>query len=312
MNTTLLRYMVEFAIQGTSQKAADSLGVSRSSITRGIRKLEDELGTQLFVNTPDGAVPTYAGDLCLRYARQILKIDSNLRFDLANDGLQSGTIHIGMGINRSQRVLPFVLPSFHKAYPNIQVQLHEAFASELEAELTSLQLDFAILQYPLSSPELDFKPLLAEKFVLVAPKGDIFAKQFSYFRDKTPFVTLEKFRGKPFVLPNTGRRSRIICDEVFQRAGIMPEVVFETKSSLNSAMLAYNGLGYTLVPESYTIVGCEEQIEYFYLEPDLEAQWMVGIATRSGDTLSHAAELLKTEIVKIMEEISHSELIKNC
>ena len=72
MNTSLLRYAVTYAACGSAQKAAERLGVSRSSVTRNIKRLEEELGAPLFIAAPNGVVPTYTGDICLRYAREIL------------------------------------------------------------------------------------------------------------------------------------------------------------------------------------------------------------------------------------------------
>ena len=81
MNTALLRYAVEYAACGSAQKTAARLGVNRSSVTRNIKRLEEELGAQLFITTGDGPVPTNFGEICLRYAREILKEEENLRFD---------------------------------------------------------------------------------------------------------------------------------------------------------------------------------------------------------------------------------------
>ena len=43
MNTEQLKYFMEFAFYGTAEKTAAQLGVSRSSVSRNIKKLEEEL-----------------------------------------------------------------------------------------------------------------------------------------------------------------------------------------------------------------------------------------------------------------------------
>ena len=48
MNTEQLKYFMEFAFYGTAEKTAAQLGVSRSSVSRNIKKLEEELGSKLF------------------------------------------------------------------------------------------------------------------------------------------------------------------------------------------------------------------------------------------------------------------------
>ena len=83
MNKEQLKYFMEFAFYGTAEKTAAQLGVSRSSVSRNIKKLEEELGSKLFTAGVQGIVLTREGDLCLKYARKILKIEDDLRFDVA-------------------------------------------------------------------------------------------------------------------------------------------------------------------------------------------------------------------------------------
>ena len=66
MNTEQLKYFMEFAFYGTAEKTAAQLGVSRSSVSRNIKKLEEELGSKLFTAGVQGIVLTREGDLCLK------------------------------------------------------------------------------------------------------------------------------------------------------------------------------------------------------------------------------------------------------
>lgn len=298
MNTTLLRYAVEYAACGSSQKTAERLGVNRSSVTRNIKRLEEELGTQLFLVTADGAVPTYSGDICLRYAREILKVEEDLRFDVVGEGVYNGTINIGMGASRAQQILPRVLPEFHRRYPNISVQLHEMSTAEISVGLLDRRLDFAVVGNPFSGQGFSFEPLLTERLVLVAPKGDAFAASCCQVRQGKPYIPLENFRDKPFILGYPDQKSRRVCDRIFQKLGFEPRVVFQTRNNRTAAMLAYNGLAYALVLESCT-QSEPENIDCYYLDPALDAGWAIGIAALGQDSMSHAAAQLK----KLMSDI---------
>ena len=292
MNTTLLRYAVEFAACGSAQKAAERMGVNRSSITRNIKRLEEELGAQLFITTGDGPVPTSSGDIFLRCAREILKEEEDLRFDFAGDGVYSGTIDIGMGVSRSQQVLPAVLPEFHRRYPNISIQLHEMSTSDLSLWLLNRRLDFAVVCRPALGRGIVFEPMMTERLVLVAPRGDVFADLYSYEREGRRYIGLDRFRDKRFILGYPNQKSRSVCDRVFRRAGYEPQVVFQTRNNYTAAMLAYNGLAYALVPESCTRTE-QGLIEHYQMDPELEAHWTIGIATLGENSLSHAAGQLK-------------------
>lgn len=306
MNTTLLRYAVEYAACGSAQKTAARLGVNRSSVTRNIKRLEEELGAQLFITTGDGPVPTNFGEICLRYAREILKEEENLRFDFAGDGVYSGSIDIGMGSNRSQQVLPFVLPEFHRRYPNISVQLHEISTADLSIGLLSQRLDFAVISQPALSRGIVFEPMMTERLVLVAPREDAFARLYCYQKDGRRYVHLEKFRDRRFILGFPGQKSRAVCDQVFRRAGYEPQVIFQTRNNYTAAMLAYDGLAYALVPESCTRTE-QGPIEHYQMDPELEASWAIGIATLRGKSLSHAAEQLKQLMLKALDDRAESK-----
>lgn len=303
MNTMLLQYAVEYAACGSSQKTAERLGVSRSAVTRNIKRLEEELGTQLFLVTADGAVPTHSGDICLRYAREILNVEEDLRFDLAGEGVYSGTINIGMGASRAQQILPKVLPEFHRRYPNISVQLHEMSTAEISIGLLDRRLDFAVVGHPFVDQGFSFEPLMTERLVLVAPKDDEFAAVCCCTQGCWSYVDLEHFKDKSFILGYPDQKSRRISDRIFQKLGIEPRIVFQTRNNRTAAMLAYNGLGYALVLESCT-QSEPEPIQYYYLDTAFDAEWDIGIATLGQDSLHHAAAQLKKMMSDILADRS--------
>jgi len=299
MNTTLLRYAVEYAACGSSQKAAERLGVNRSSVTRNIKRLEEELDTQLFLVTADGAVPTCAGDICLRYAREILKVEEDLRFDIADEEVYKGTIDIGMGAGRAQQILPKVLPEFHRRYPNISVQLHEKSTADISIGLLDHRLDFAVAGHPFDSPGFSFEPLLTEHLVLVTPKDDEYAASCCRMRQGKPFVQLEKFQDKPFILGYPDQKSRRVCDSIFRKLGFGPRVVFQTRNDRMATMLAYNGLAYALVLESCTRSE-PGNIDYYYLDTEVDTGWTIGIVSLGQDSMSHAALQFKKMMMDIL------------
>ena len=298
MNTSLLRYAVTYAACGSAQKAAERLGVSRSSVTRNIKRLEEELGAPLFIAAPDGVVPTYTGDICLRYAREILNVEEDLSFDLAEDGVYQGSVSIGMGANRAQRVLPVVLPEFHRRYPGISVQLYELSTADISIGLMNQRLDFAVVGQSHTTSGISFEPLMTERLVLVAPKEDSFARDHSYQLGGIPTVRLEDFSKKQFILGFPNQKSRLVSDRIFKSLSLDVKIVFQTLNSVTAALLAYNGLAYALVPESCTFER-ENHIPHYHLAPELDAEWIIGIATLDKYPLSPAARLMRNLVRRI-------------
>lgn len=298
MNTKYLRYAVELSKLNSLQKVADQFGVNRSSVSRNIKRLEDELGVPLFMKLDNKIVPTYAGDILLRFSRDIIKTEENMMFDISDDSIYCGTINIGMGTSRTMSVLTEVLPRFRSKYPNIIVELHEMCTAELIENLMSHSLDFAVVSKTMNADGITFEPLMPEELVLVAPEGDEFVKTHNYEKNGRIYADLKCFDKKPFALGHEGQKSRSVADAVFDRLEIKPNVIFQAANSYTLAMMSNNGLAYALVPLSSTKLK-DPQIPFFYLDPELDVNWYVGIAYPRRGEMSRAA----VQMIKIMKEM---------
>src|SRR5580704_11092558 len=80
-----IEYFVAVAEQGNVGRAAGRLRVAQPAVSRQIRRLEDELGTVLFVRTPRGMKLSMAGEVFLQHARGILG-----RIRAARDAVRGG------------------------------------------------------------------------------------------------------------------------------------------------------------------------------------------------------------------------------
>lgn len=78
MNDRELKYMLTIAREGSIQKAAASLGKNPSSLSRAVRRIEEDLDITLFRRTPAGLVPTAEGDVYLAAADEILEMYDSL------------------------------------------------------------------------------------------------------------------------------------------------------------------------------------------------------------------------------------------
>ena len=76
-------------------------------------------------------------------------------------------------------------------------------------------------------------------------------------------------------------------------------IILRTSNNFNAAMLAYSGLGYTLVPESCTVRE-KNYVPHYFLEPEEKISWPIGIASLTKNPLSHAAYQLQLLIRELL------------
>lgn len=298
MNTTSLRYLSEYIAQGSAQKAADNLGISRSAITRNIKALEDSLGVPLLMSTVNGVAPTEAGLLVLRRAKEIIKIEDDLRFDFSDSQDYCGQIIVGMGGMRAQCLLPAILPEFRKKYPNVDVQIQDLRSyDDRVAALLNHRMDFLVTGNSLPADGILFEPFMQEELVCVAPMDDPFVKEHAYAKNGRMYIRLEDFVDKPFILGYSNMKSRMVSNQAFYTLGCKPRVIMQIQNSYTASILAYHGLGYALVPLNLSKMEGGADFPVYFLEGKLQASWPVGIASLKQAGLSRAAEQLKNAIM---------------
>lgn len=119
-----LRYVVAVAKAGSAAAAARNLGVSHTTVLRRIQVLENLMGAPLFERLNSGYVPTAAGLDMVQVGHSIQSAlnDSTRRLDAESNKL-TGTIRFTTTDSFGYFVVPPLLASFRKSFPNIDVEL---------------------------------------------------------------------------------------------------------------------------------------------------------------------------------------------
>ncbi len=105
-------------------RAAEELHVAQSALSHQIKRLEAELGTELFERTSRRVIPTEAGNAVAERARRVIADVDGLRGELDElRGLVRGRIAIGALLPAGGVEVPALLARFNHAYPGIEVGL---------------------------------------------------------------------------------------------------------------------------------------------------------------------------------------------
>src|SRR2546426_10108250 len=117
MDTKQLRTFVTVIELASFTRAARRLSLSQSAISQQISALERHVGVKLIERTGTGARPAAAGEILLRYARQILtKVDEAQRVLADNEHAGGGVLRIGAGGAACHYLLPSILKEFHDRF----------------------------------------------------------------------------------------------------------------------------------------------------------------------------------------------------
>lgn len=174
MDLRRLQYFVSVAEEGSFQRAADTLHVAQSALSRRVHELEEEVGAPLFLRLPRGTQLLPAGEILLRHARLILESVADAKAHLARYAAgQSGTVRIGTTGQAGQ--LKFVgdaLAAFGKAAPDVEVVVKIVTTrAEVLQNLRGGEIDIALVQGRVNESGLASRRIRSFNCLLAMPVG---------------------------------------------------------------------------------------------------------------------------------------------
>lgn len=156
-------------------RAAEACGVSQSTLSTLVRKLEEELDTVIFNRDVHPVKPTQAGEKIISQARIILYNTEQLRELAVNERISaSGDVKIAVLPTLAGYIVPKFFKKMKAVNPKLRIHIHEMQTSEILERLNRAELDMAIMATPLEQSSLFEIPLYYEKFVAyVSPKDPL-------------------------------------------------------------------------------------------------------------------------------------------
>ena len=146
INFELYKVFYEVANEKSISKGAEKLMISQPAVTQSIKKLEGELGGQLFIRTPKGVILTNEGEILYNYIKEGMSyfINGSNKFTSLKK-LDSGIINIGATTIISEKFLMPYLKEFYDAYPNIIINMVNDLTDNLIKKLRNGDVDIVIM-----------------------------------------------------------------------------------------------------------------------------------------------------------------------
>ncbi len=242
MNISLELYRIFYVVakEGSVSKAADVLFISQPAITYQIKRLETQLGVNLFTRTKHGMVLTDEGKVLFGYVKNGLENISNGENALSNiKNLDSGTIRIGASITICRNILMPYLEEFHKKYPNIDIKINNNVSDNLMKELRNGNLDILVM----FSPSNDTKDLVIKPITEVQ---DIFVGNKEYYDLTNDTKNIKDLKSYPLILPGVTSSSRTHLNNFLKEnnVSLIPKLEVVSYSLIVDLIKSGFGIGY--------------------------------------------------------------------
>ena len=241
-----LRAFLTIVRSGSLGLAAEALHVTQPALSRIVRRLETQLGVQLFERHSKGMELTSFGHALLPHAT-VLSEEAALALDQINSlrGLGHGTLRIGAIGSAAITMLPAVLERMLTQWPKLHVQITEAVEDVLETALTNNTIDVAISGQIPESPDIVQvgEQKFTDRYAVISSATHPLQK-----RAKLALADVVKV---PWVMPSLEAEPRRQFNALIARLGVAaPRIAVESRSpSVIKAMVARtNYLGWLPEP----------------------------------------------------------------
>lgn len=168
-----LRYVIAAAEQGSFRRAALSVGVQVSAVSRCIRDLEDKMGSALFIRNCSGVQLTYAGELFVRRARKAVNQINYAEKDVSAVGRgEDGVVRIGIFSSLASGFIADLIESYSALHADVRLDFFEGGPSDHIPAIRRHQLDVAFLTGDPLAEDCDTAHLWDERVYVAMPVAD--------------------------------------------------------------------------------------------------------------------------------------------
>jgi len=171
MTLTELRYLTVLAKARHFGHAAEQCNVCQPTLSIAIKKLEAELGVDIFERTSSLILLTRAGKKIIAQSHRVLEEAAVIKdLALSSKGRLDIPLHIGATFTIGPYLFPSIIPLLQKAAPQMPLLIEEGYTSLLRERLRKGEVDVILVAMPFSEPDVVVQPLFDEPFEVILPK----------------------------------------------------------------------------------------------------------------------------------------------
>ncbi|BCH67194.1 LysR family transcriptional regulator (plasmid) [Agrobacterium vitis] len=249
---------------GTTTKAADALDITQPAVSKILLQLTNKAGFPLFRNYRQRLIPTPEAHMLYAEVRRLFETVRGIS-QIAKEirELRSGRLNISALPAFGSTLMPSVIASFTKQYPDVAITLDIRSSSTIIQRAGRNQLDIGVAsEVNDETPSVVRRALIATPPVCVMPKGHPLSK--------LSVVQPDDFDGLNFVSLGVGDPMRKQLDELCEQRGVNRSLKVEAALSHSCINLVANGVGVTVVDRLSAWMAKDLPIEIRDFQPHLD------------------------------------------
>jgi LysR family nitrogen assimilation transcriptional regulator len=242
MDLRALRYFIYIAEARSFSRASTLLRIAQPALSRQVRKLEQELGVELFLRTGRHLELTEAGSILLQRSHALMQQAQQAADDVRSQAREvSGVVTLGLSPAAYEMIGPLIVQGCMRRHPKIRINFVEGFSAFIFDKLVQHELALCLLHNPPPQQGIEVQPLVAEPMFLVGPGAGA---------SIPPVKAGMKLDKLPLILPNKTHGMRLLIDQALGSRSDDLNVTVQVDGFVTTKALVAAGLGYTILPYS--------------------------------------------------------------
>lgn len=299
MNTKQLHYVLTLAHEGSFSKAADTLNITQPSLSQYIKKIEREIGLELFDRANGDIRLTDAGRVYIDAGKKILDIEHQMEnsfTDLADH--KTGSLIIGAAPYRAASMLPVIASRFQSLHPGMHLVVREGTTVELVEGMEHGEYDLALTLLPIDDRLFRWEKIVEEELILAVPSSYSPFTTTTVPDRKHPAVDASVLNGKSMIMLTDAQFMQKQLENLLldHHLSVHPAAIVKSLEAQIEFVKA--GVGMALMPSGIERF-CKPGDAVFYSFTESLPRREVVVMWRKDQKLSKTAEELKTVIHSI-------------
>lgn len=249
------KYIKTIAECHSFSKAAQTLYISQPSLSRLVKKVEDELGVSLFDRDTIPLALTAAGEKYLNYIDRFQALETEMRSDFAaiSSGMYNRLVITTLPVLGTY-ALPKIIPYFVESYPFVDLEIKEEGSNNILQCLEEGRTDIALTNLEPESDILSYHMLCSDPIVLAVPYNEKMQRLFPGGCNDPAHpipIDLSILEDETLTVLHPWQNMRIVADIVCQHCAFTPKRMIEVPSLASALGLVSGNRGMTFISRSY-------------------------------------------------------------